>query len=96
MNKDSIEEDFDGNVQISDYWVIHSRRLHVPMLYRNDGIYRYSYGVNWRALVALLVAVAVNLPGLINAIDASIDIGNYTYFCKSTFCRQQNECQPHD
>lgn len=52
------------------------------MLYQNDGIYRYLYGINWRALVALLVAVPINLPGLIHAIDASVNIGNYTFFCK--------------
>lgn len=68
--------------QISDYWIIRSRKLHVSMLYQNDGIYRYSHGVNWRALVTLLVVFPVNLPGLIHAIDARIDIGNYTYFCE--------------
>lgn len=53
------------------------------MLYQNDGIYRYAYGVNWRALVALLIAFPINLPGLIHAIDANIDIGNHAYFCKA-------------
>lgn len=52
------------------------------MLYQNTGIYRYSYGVNWRALITLLVVVPVNLPGLIHAIDNRIEIGNYSYFCK--------------
>lgn len=70
---------------MSDYWIIHRRRLHVPMLYQNDGIYSYSYGVNWRALVALLIAVPMNLPGLIHAINADIDIGNYMYFCETSF-----------
>lgn len=55
------------------------------MLYQNDGIYCYSYGVNWRALVALLVAVPINLPGLIHGIDANIDIGNHEYFCEAFF-----------
>ena len=51
MNKGSIEKGFNGEVKISDYWVIQSCGLHVPMLYQNNGIYRYSYSVNWRALV---------------------------------------------
>ncbi|KAK2602958.1 hypothetical protein N8I77_009452 [Diaporthe amygdali] len=72
-------------IMISDYWIIHRRRLHIPMLYQNGGIYRYSYGINWRALVALLVAVPINLPGLIHAIDASVNIGNYTYFYKASW-----------
>lgn len=63
------------------------------MLYQNDGIYRYSYGVNWRALVVLLVAVPVNLPGLIHAIDAKINIGNYTYFCEILFYHDYHQSQ---
>lgn len=57
------------------------------MLYQNDGIYRYLYGVNWRALVTLLVAFPVNLPGLIHAIEAEIDIGDYIYFCEIYFTK---------
>ena len=53
------------------------------MLYQNEGIYRYNYGVNWRALATLIIVVPVNLPGLIHAINAKVDIGNYSYFCKS-------------
>lgn len=53
------------------------------MLYRNDGSYCYTYGVDWRALVTLLVVVPINLPDLINAVDGNMKIGNYAYFCKS-------------
>lgn len=55
------------------------------MLYQNDGIYQYSCGINWRALVTLLVVVPVNLPGLIHAVDDNIKIGDYSYFCKPFF-----------
>ncbi|KAH8775320.1 ncs1 allantoate transporter [Diaporthe sp. PMI_573] len=72
-------------IMICDYWLIRRRRLHVPMLYQNGGIYRHSYGVNWRALITLLVAVPINLPGLIHAIDNSIDIGNYSYFYRASW-----------
>lgn len=63
------------------------------MLYQNDGIYRYAYGVNWRALVTLLVVVPINLPGLIHAIDSSVDIGDYAYFCK--FMISRLECHSY-
>jgi NCS1 family nucleobase:cation symporter-1 len=53
------------------------------MLYQNEGIYRYKGGVNWRAAVALLVVIPINLPGLINAIDKGVDIGNHKFFCMS-------------
>ena len=53
------------------------------MLYQNEGIYRYKGGVNWRAVASLLVVVPINLPGLINAIDKSVDTGNHKFFCMS-------------
>lgn len=89
----SFKDETDGELQICDYWIIRRRRLHVPMLYQNDGIYRYSRGVNWRALIAMLVVVPVNLPGLIHAINAHIDIGNYTYFCKAFFYQDYHQLQ---
>lgn len=52
------------------------------MLYQNEGIYRYKGGVNWRAVVTLVVVVPINLPGLINAINPAVPIGNFSYFCK--------------
>lgn len=51
------------------------------MLYQNEGIYRYKGGINWRAAVALLIAIPINLPGLINAIDKGVDTGNHRFFC---------------
>lgn len=53
------------------------------MLYQNEGIYRYYGGVNWRAVLTLIIVVPINLPGLIRAINGNIDIGNLSYFCKS-------------
>lgn len=74
-----------ADVQITDYWIIRKTKLHVPMLYQNEGIYRYRYGTNWRALATLVIVVPVNLPGLINAIDKSVDIGNYSFFYKASW-----------
>lgn len=38
-------------------------------------IYRYTHGVNWRAVAAFAVGVAPNLPGFINGINPSVDVG---------------------
>ena len=38
-------------------------------------IYRYTFGVNFRALLAFTIGVAPNLPGFINSINPSIDVG---------------------
>lgn len=53
------------------------------MLYQNKGIYSHSYGFNWRALITLLIVIPINLPGLVHAIDGNVDVGDYSYFCKS-------------
>jgi NCS1 family nucleobase:cation symporter-1 len=53
------------------------------MLYQNEGIYKYHYGLNWRALATLLIVVPINLPGLIHAINSKVYIGNLAYFCVS-------------
>lgn len=73
------------SIMITDYWLIRKTRLHVPMLYQNEGVYRYSAGINWRAVVTLLVVVPINLPGLINAINKQVDIGNLSYFYKASW-----------
>jgi len=67
--------------QIADYWIVRRTYLHVPMLYQNEGVYRYHGGVNWRALLTLIIVVPINLPGLINAINPKVPIGNLAYWC---------------
>lgn len=62
-------------IMITDYWLIHRTRVDVPSMYRPHGRYRYTYGVNWRAAVALLVSVPPTFPGLINSINTKVHIG---------------------
>ncbi|CAD6587251.1 MAG: hypothetical protein TREMPRED_004705 [Tremellales sp. Tagirdzhanova-0007] len=73
------------SIMIADYWIIRRTRLHVPMLYQNEGMYRYHGGLNWRALVTLLVVVPLNLPGLIHAINPKVHIGNFVYWYKASW-----------
>jgi NCS1 family nucleobase:cation symporter-1 len=53
-----------AGILASDYWLVHKQHIDVPALYNPDGRYRYWNGINWRALLALLIAVSPNLPGL--------------------------------
>lgn len=53
-----------AGILASDYWLVKKQNIDVPALYNPDGRYRYWYGINWRAMVALLIATAPNLPGL--------------------------------
>ncbi|KAJ9144557.1 Allantoin permease [Pleurostoma richardsiae] len=57
----------------ADYWVTHKQKLDVPGLYRAHGRYRYNkYGTNWRAVIALLVSVVPNLPGMAASVNSSL------------------------
>ncbi|KAJ5670709.1 uncharacterized protein N7477_006072 [Penicillium maclennaniae] len=74
-------------IMLFDFWVVNKRKYDVLALYQpRNPIYRYSCaipglsgkvvsGFNWRALVAFIVGVTPNLPGLINAVTPSIDVG---------------------
>ncbi|CAG8085215.1 unnamed protein product [Penicillium olsonii] len=75
-----------ASIMLFDYWVINRRRYDTLALYQpHNPIYRYAMtvpgsaksisGVNWRAIVAFLVGVAPNLPGLIKAVNPNIDVG---------------------
>lgn len=53
-----------AGILAADYWLVHKQNIDVPALYNPDGRYRYWKGINWVALLTLLVAVCPNLPGL--------------------------------
>jgi NCS1 family nucleobase:cation symporter-1 len=48
-----------------DYYLVRRTQLNILDLYRFDGRYR---GVNARALIALVLGVAPNLPGFLNQV----------------------------
>jgi nucleobase:cation symporter-1, NCS1 family len=56
-----------GGILICDYFLIRGRRLELAELFKTDGIYSYGNGFNWRAVLALLVAIAPVVPGFIRA-----------------------------
>ena len=45
------------------------------LLIDQQSIYHYPYGINFRAVAAFIIGVAPNLPGFINSIRPSIDVG---------------------
>jgi NCS1 family nucleobase:cation symporter-1 len=62
-------------ILIADFWIVRQGRIDVPSLYLGrDGRYFYTAGVNWRALITLLLTVTPTLPGLANAINPKIAI----------------------
>jgi len=57
----------------ADYWVVKSKHIDVPALYRAHGRYRYNkYGTNWRAAVAFLISVVPNIPGMAAQVNPSL------------------------
>ncbi|EON96415.1 putative ncs1 allantoate transporter protein [Phaeoacremonium minimum UCRPA7] len=70
-------------MMFTDYWLIKKRKYDVPALYDPQGIYRYQYGINWRALVAMLVTVVPLLPALAKKVtpdNVDIDQGLQNLF----------------
>jgi len=53
-----------AGIMIADYFVVRGRTLQLDALYRRGGIYEYSRGFNYKALVALALGVCVALIGL--------------------------------
>ena len=56
-----------AGILICDYWVLRKQKLNLASLFKTDGIYSYSNGFNWRAIIALIAAIAPVIPGFIRA-----------------------------
>ena len=56
-----------GGILIVDYWIIRRQQLLTDDLFREQGAYTYSNGVNPRAIVALVLAVLPVVPGFLHA-----------------------------
>ena len=60
----------------ADYWVTKRKHIDVPGLYRAHGRYRYNkYGTNWRAIIASLVSVIPNIPGMAAQVNPKLRSG---------------------
>ncbi|KZT73187.1 NCS1 nucleoside transporter family [Daedalea quercina L-15889] len=64
-----------AGIMVTDYWLLHHGKVDVPSMYRPHGRYRYTYGFNWRAVLAILCTVPPLFPGWINSINPKIKVG---------------------
>jgi NCS1 family nucleobase:cation symporter-1 len=56
-----------GGILIADYWVLRGRELALADLFKVEGRYTYSRGVNYRAMTALVLSILPVLPGFARA-----------------------------
>jgi NCS1 family nucleobase:cation symporter-1 len=56
-----------GGVLIADYWVLRRQELSLADLFKLEGCYTYTGGVNWRAMTALVLGILPVVPGFIKA-----------------------------
>ncbi len=56
-----------AGILICDYWVLRRQRLDLAGLFKTAGPYSYINGFNWRAIVALVIAIAPVVPGFLRA-----------------------------
>jgi NCS1 family nucleobase:cation symporter-1 len=56
-----------GGILIADYWVVRRGKLSSSDLFKLEGRYTYTGGVNLRALAALALAVVPVVPGFLRA-----------------------------
>jgi NCS1 family nucleobase:cation symporter-1 len=57
-----------GGIMIADYFFIRNKTLILNDLYRNDGIYAFTNGFNYKAIIALLLGILPNIPGFLTTI----------------------------
>ena len=56
-----------GGVLIADYWILRRCELSTADLFKVEGRYTYSGGVNYRAMAALVIAILPVVPGFLRA-----------------------------
>jgi NCS1 family nucleobase:cation symporter-1 len=67
-----------AGVLICDYFVIRKKNLSTQDLYQRGGLYEYSRGINWQAIVALAAGAGVAFVGLF--VPALKVLYNYAWF----------------
>ena len=54
-----------GGIMIADYYFIRKKELNLIDLYKEKGSYSYNNGFNTKAIIALLLGIAPNVPGFL-------------------------------
>lgn len=67
-----------AGVLVADFWMCRKRALSLPALYTasRTGTHWFWHGVNWRAFAAFVAGIVPNMPGLVKACNANMDVPN--------------------
>lgn len=59
-----------------NYYIIQKRVFHLPDLYEASprSTYWFTYGVNWRTVIAWVVAVGPSMPGFVHRANKNIPV----------------------
>ncbi|WP_264520152.1 NCS1 family nucleobase:cation symporter-1 [Flavobacterium sp. N1994] len=57
-----------GGIMIVDYYFVRKQKLIVDDLYNTNGIYTFSKGFNFSAIIALIIGIFPNVPGFFTTI----------------------------
>ena len=71
-----------AGVMISDYYFVRKGYLEIKELYdaRKTGPYFYTWGINWRAYVAYIAGILINVVGFAGAVGTPVPAGaTYIY-----------------
>ena len=74
-----------AGIMIADYFIVRGSALNVEDLYRREGAYEYSNGVNYRAIWALAAGIFIALIGLV--VPSLRVLYDYAWFIGFLFSR---------
>jgi NCS1 family nucleobase:cation symporter-1 len=65
-----------AGIMICDYWVVRRGRVKLSDLYhgREDGVYYFWKGVNWRSFAAWIMGWSYLIPGFVKAVAPGVDV----------------------
>ena len=64
-----------AGVMVSDFYLVKKMKLNIHEMYKDRGIYYYSYGVNWRAYAAFCLGFGPLIPGFAKSIKTGLSVG---------------------
>ncbi|KAI8677729.1 hypothetical protein NCS55_00490400 [Fusarium keratoplasticum] len=71
-------------IMMADYFIVRRQKIQISHLYTGskEGSYWYTYGFNWRGIVAWLVCFVPAMPGMIANVNPSVIIsrGLFNYY----------------